>query len=81
MTLFQEDNTVSNNKLIFPVALKTIIIKYNKYNFKQYIHIHNNISQSEYNGYNIIIIRYFALILNNLYISFWKDLYFELIWS
>ena len=70
MTLFQEGNTVSNNKLIFPVALKTIIIKYNKYNFKQYIHIHNKISQSEYNGYNIIIIRYFALILNNLYISF-----------
>ena len=45
MILFQEGNTVSNNKLIFPVALKTIIIKYNKYNFKQYIHIHNKISQ------------------------------------
>jgi hypothetical protein len=45
MLLFQEGNTVSNNKLIFPVALKTIIIKYNKYNFKQYIHIHNKISQ------------------------------------
>jgi hypothetical protein len=52
MTLFQEYNTVSNNKLIFPVALKTIIIKYNKYNFKQYIHIQNKISQSEYNEYN-----------------------------
>ena len=25
MTLFQGSNTVSNNKLIFPVALKTII--------------------------------------------------------
>jgi disulfide oxidoreductase YuzD len=50
MTLFQEGNTVSNNKLIFPVALKTII-KYNKYNFKQYIHIHNKISQSEYNEF------------------------------
>ena len=25
MTLFQEGNTVGNNKLIFPVALKTII--------------------------------------------------------
>ena len=37
MTLFQEDNTVSNNKLIFPVALKTIIIKYNNYNFKQFL--------------------------------------------
>jgi hypothetical protein len=24
MTLFQEGNTVSNNKLIFPLALKTI---------------------------------------------------------
>jgi len=36
MTLFQEGNTVSNNKLIFPVALKTIITKYSKYNFKQY---------------------------------------------
>ena len=70
MTLFQEGNTVSNNKLIFPVARETIIIKYSKYNFKQYIHIHNKISQSEYNGYKIIIIRYFALILNNLYISF-----------
>jgi hypothetical protein len=45
MLLFQEGNTVSNNKLIFPVALKAIIIKYNKYNFKQYIHIHNKISQ------------------------------------
>jgi hypothetical protein len=33
MTLFQEGNTVSNNKVIFPVALKTIIIKYSKYNF------------------------------------------------
>ena len=69
MILFQEGNTVSNNKLIFPVALKTII-KYNKYNFKQYIHIHNKISQSEYNEYNVIIIRYFVLTLNNLYISF-----------
>ena len=47
MTLFQEGNTVSNNKLIFPVALKTIIIKYCKYNFKQYTHIHDEISQSE----------------------------------
>ena len=46
MTLFQEGNTVSNNKLIFPVALKTIIINYSKYNFKQYIHIHDEISQS-----------------------------------
>jgi hypothetical protein len=46
MTLFQEGNTVSNNKLIFPLALKTIIIKYSKYNFKQYIHIHNEIAQS-----------------------------------
>ena len=45
MLLFQEGNTVSNNKLILPVALKAIIIKYNKYNFKQYIHIHNKISQ------------------------------------
>jgi hypothetical protein len=45
MLLFQEGNRVSNNKLIFPVALKTIIIKYNKYNFKQYIHIHNKISR------------------------------------
>jgi hypothetical protein len=42
MTLFQEGNRVSNNKLIFPVALKTIIIKYSKYNFKQYIHIHDD---------------------------------------
>ena len=50
ITLFQEGNTVNNNKLIFPVALKAIIIKYNKYNFKQYIHIHNKISQSEYTG-------------------------------
>jgi hypothetical protein len=70
MTLFKEGNTVSNNKLIFPVALKTIIIKYNKYNFKQYIHIHNKISQSAYNEYNVIIIRYFVSTLNNLYISF-----------
>ena len=30
MTLFQDGNTVSSNKLILPVALKTIIIKYNK---------------------------------------------------
>ena len=43
MTLFQEGTTVSNNKLIFPVVLKTIIIKYNKYNFKQYIHHQNKI--------------------------------------
>jgi hypothetical protein len=43
MTLFQEGNTVSNNKLIIPVALKTIIIKHSKYNFKQCIHIHNEI--------------------------------------
>jgi hypothetical protein len=76
MTLFQEGNTVSNNKLIFPVALKTIIIKCSKYNFKQYIHLHNEISQSEYNEYNVIIIRYFVLTLNNLHISFWIDLYF-----
>jgi hypothetical protein len=41
MTLFQEGNTVSNIKLIFPVALKTIIIKYNKYNFKHYTKYHN----------------------------------------
>jgi hypothetical protein len=27
MTLFQEGSTVSNNKLIFPVALKTTIIR------------------------------------------------------
>jgi hypothetical protein len=54
MTLFQEGNTVSNNKLIFPVALKTIIIKYSKYNFKQYIHIHDEISQSEYNQGQIL---------------------------
>ena len=67
MTLFQEGNTISNNKLIFPVALKTIIIKYNKYMhihiFKQYIHIHNKLSQSEYNGYHVIIIRYLTTIL------------------
>ena len=49
MTLFQEGITVNNNKLIFPVVLKTIIIKHSKYNFKQYLHIHNKISQSEYN--------------------------------
>ena len=49
MTLFQEGNTVSNNKLNIPVALKTIIIKYSKYNFKQCMHIHNEISHSEYN--------------------------------
>ena len=66
MTLFQEGNTIGNNKLNFSVALKTIIIEYN---FKQCIHIHNTISLSKYNGYNIIIIRYFALTLNNLYIS------------
>ena len=30
MTLFQDVNTVSSNKLILPVALKTIIIKNNK---------------------------------------------------
>ena len=38
MTLFQEGNTVSNNKLIFPVALK--ICKYgalNKYKYKQFL--------------------------------------------
>jgi hypothetical protein len=38
MTLFQEDNTVSNNKLIFPVALK--ICKYgalNKNKYKQFL--------------------------------------------
>ena len=81
MTLFQKGNTVSNNKLIFTVALKTIVIKYSKYSFKQYIHLHNKISQSEYNEYNVIIIHYFALTLNNLYISFWIDLYFELILS
>ena len=50
MTLFQEGNTIGNNKLIFFVALKTIIIEYN---FKQCIHIHNTISLSEYNK-NII---------------------------
>ena len=49
MPLFQEGNTVSNNKIIFHVAIKTIIIKYSKYNIKQYIHIHNEMSQSEYN--------------------------------
>jgi hypothetical protein len=49
--------------VIFPVALKTVIIKYKKYNFKQYIHIHNKISQSEYNEYNVIIIRSFVLTL------------------
>ena len=75
MTLFQEGNIVSDNKLIFPVALKTIIIKYSKHNFKQCIHIHNEISQSEYNqGYILgimnIIIRYFVLTLNNLHSSF-----------
>jgi hypothetical protein len=43
------NNTVSNNKLIFPVALKTIIIKYSKYNFQQYMQIHDEISQSEFN--------------------------------
>jgi hypothetical protein len=42
-------NSSLTRRLIFPVALKTIIIKYSKYNFKQYIHIHNEISQSEYN--------------------------------
>ena len=51
----------------FNPCLKTIIIKYN---FKQYIHIHNKISQSEYNEYIVIIIGYFVLTLNNLYISF-----------
>jgi hypothetical protein len=81
MTLFQEGTTVSNNKLILPVVLKTIIIKYNKYHFKQYIHIHNKISQSEFSEYNVIIIRYSVLTLNNLYISFWIDLYFELIFK
>ena len=70
MTLFQEGSTVSNNKLIFHVALNTIIIKYNKHNFKQYIHLQSKISQSEYKEYNVIIIRYFVLTLNNLYISF-----------
>jgi hypothetical protein len=60
MTLFQQGDTVSNNKLISHVALKTIIIKYNKYNFKQYIHLHNKISQSAYNEYNVIIIPYFC---------------------
>ena len=39
MTLFQEGNTVSNNKLIFHVALKTIIIKYSKYNFSNNTYI------------------------------------------
>ena len=70
MTLFQKGNTVSNNKLIFTVALKPIVIKYSKYNIKQYIHLHNKISQSEYDEYNVIIIPYFVLTLNNLYISF-----------
>ena len=32
ITLFQEGNTVSNNKLIFPVVLKTIIININTTN-------------------------------------------------
>ena len=31
------DCQVQLSQLIFPVALKTIIIKYSKYNFKQYI--------------------------------------------
>jgi hypothetical protein len=81
MTLFQKGNTVCNNKLIFTVALKTIVIKYSKYSFKQNIHLHNKISQSEYNEYNVIIIHYFVLTLNNLYIFFLIDLYFELILS
>ena len=48
MTLFQEGSTVSNNKLIFPVTLNTIIIKYNKHNFKQYIHLQSKIVGKEF---------------------------------
>ena len=66
MTLFQEGNTVSNNKLIFHVALKTIIIKQQIQLQTIHTYSHNiYISQSEY---NVIIIRYFVLTLHNLYI-------------
>jgi hypothetical protein len=40
MTLFQEDNTVSNNKLIFPVALK--ICKYGALNKNQHCYLTTN---------------------------------------
>ena len=46
MTLFQEGSTVSNNKLIFPVSLETIIIKYNKYNFKQYLNTYPTVTSA-----------------------------------
>ena len=44
MTLFQEGNTVSNNKLIFPVSLKTIIV--NQIQQIQFQTIHTYLQQN-----------------------------------
>ena len=48
MTLFQEGNTESNNKRIFPVALKIIII-----NTTNTISNNKYIFTTNYNEYNV----------------------------
>jgi hypothetical protein len=78
MTLFQEGNTVSNNKLIFPVALKTIIIKYliqdidlfkKKYTDYLMSKQNNEWLYSLYQGFILIILRLWYFVVN-MYVLF-----------
>jgi hypothetical protein len=65
MTLFQEGNTESNNKLIFPVALKTIIINTtNTISNNKYI-----IFTAKYHNLSIMNIMSNCIVVNIVYIT------------
>jgi hypothetical protein len=65
MTLFQEGNTESNNKRIFPVALKTIIINTtNTISNNKYI-----IFTAKYHNLSIMNIMSNCIVVNIVYIT------------